>query len=190
MIFKHPITGFISHHPFAPTDGYTRWMDMDGCIKCTERGDVGPKLRYVEGNHCSLCVHKDVDAVWNEWCQGAPDRPDGWATTPEQAVAMGQDWYYGSPSYPRVCVDRMHLRKTHIVTKRCVACAEATRKTVTDGRTTASRKFAKDNPEYIIDRESARSLGFTLYRTGLACRRGHAGWRYVSTGNCVECHDK
>jgi hypothetical protein len=32
-----------------------------------------------------------------------------------------------------------------------------------------------------------RKAGFTQYRTGDPCRRGHAGWRYVSIGTCVQC---
>ena len=42
-------------------------------------------------------------------------------------------------------------------------------------------------PDLVLSRGEARLFGFSVYRTGEACRRGHRGWRYVSTGNCIDC---
>lgn len=56
-----------------------------------------------------------------------------------------------------------------------------------DGRHTASTKMAADNPDMIISREDARLLGFTLFRTGKPCKRGHTGWRSVAGGACLKC---
>jgi len=56
-----------------------------------------------------------------------------------------------------------------------------------DDRLSASRIFAKDNPDFIMSRSDAKEFGFTLYRTGEYCKKGHNSWRYVSTGNCIQC---
>jgi hypothetical protein len=62
---------------------------------------------------------------------------------------------------------------------------------VTDGQCSeCNRKEPKINelhPEMIIDRESARAMGFKVYRTGEPCPHGHTGWRYVSTNGCLDC---
>lgn len=42
-------------------------------------------------------------------------------------------------------------------------------------------------PDMIISREDAKIAGFKVYRTGKPCRRGHKGWRWVSTNNCLTC---
>lgn len=39
-----------------------------------------------------------------------------------------------------------------------------------------------------MTRNEARAAGETLYVTGHPCVRGHTAPRYVSTGNCVQCH--
>lgn len=39
----------------------------------------------------------------------------------------------------------------------------------------------------IGEREAAILQGYTTYRTGVPCRRGHNAERYASTGNCVQC---
>lgn len=37
-----------------------------------------------------------------------------------------------------------------------------------------------------MTREEAQASGFKRY-LGLPCARGHAGWRYTTHGNCIEC---
>jgi hypothetical protein len=46
----------------------------------------------------------------------------------------------------------------------------------------------RDTPDTVISREMAKGLGFKVFRTGRACKRGHAAFRYVSTGGCIDCH--
>lgn len=72
------------------------------------------------------------------------------------------------------------LAQRNVITNACAGCHD-------DGRRSASQIFAEQNPDLIMSKEDAAALGFTLYRTGTFCRRGHTGWRYVSTGNCLEC---
>lgn len=56
-----------------------------------------------------------------------------------------------------------------------------------DKRVTPDTIMMRDAPDTIVSREDAESYGFKVYRTGQPCRRGHTGWRYVSTGNCIDC---
>lgn len=56
-----------------------------------------------------------------------------------------------------------------------------------DGRLTADSIMMKACPDLIISRVDARGLGVGVYRTGEECRRGHKGFRYVSSGNCIFC---
>ena len=56
-----------------------------------------------------------------------------------------------------------------------------------DRRVTASFEMARSLPQMEISRKAARALNLTIYRTGSPCFKGHAGWRYVSSGACVAC---
>jgi len=241
--FTDSISGDNSTLPWSQANallhGYTRWMDRDGCPRCKLEGrGAGKKARYLKDDSCSFCLSIDAHILWSTWVQGDPSRPDVWSTDPQTSIILGLDWYYGSPSHPIMCPHGPHLRKTSIITGRCVECEKdavyfkslkkgpraiaraageryytpaepcpacgtaAQRHVVTNGctgchkaasepavdaRRSPSQTFAKENPDFILSRESAVDMGFTLFRTGERCRRGHAGWRYVSTGNCLEC---
>lgn len=232
-VFFEPSTSIGATDPWSREDavkyGYTRWTDIKGCEKC---GDGHPRVRFLDGDGCTVCMSKDADAIMPLWKRGEPSRPEPWSTSPERSRELGIEWIYGAVNHPNLCQFGPHLRKTHLVTGRCVGCEEARerakflakgprararasgenyyrptdacpscgktalRHVVTnacrgcmkdDGRRTESRLFAEQNPDFIIGRDEARLLGFTLYRTGERCRRGHQAWRYVSTGNCIEC---
>jgi len=234
--FMDKISGEGSTVPWSAAEaiehGFTRWMDRDGCFECDIAGRHGRKIRYVEGNHCTMCANIRFNLIWSLWCQGEPSRPEPWAFGLEGAAKAGTSWYFGSPNHPALCENGPHPRKTHIKTLRCVACDESARKMAAlqrgpraaaraagyptyiptetcpacgqlaprnvvnnschgckgeDKRRSQSQRFAEENPEFVIDKETAKALGFTLYRTGNHCRKGHAAYRYVSTGNCLEC---
>lgn len=96
----------------------------------------------------------------------------------------------------------IHYGDTHYLTRsKCSGCGLVTLRNVDDkscvecgyipqtrkGAESATTVMMRTNPDMIISRENARSLDMTVYRTGEACSRGHKGWRYVSTGNCIDC---
>lgn len=56
-----------------------------------------------------------------------------------------------------------------------------------DRRISASFELARSLPDMEISRQAAIVLGMSIYRTGRPCFKGHAGWRYVSSGACVAC---
>jgi len=45
----------------------------------------------------------------------------------------------------------------------------------------------RDNPDMIITRNDAKLYGLKVYRTGKECKKGHKAFRYVTTGNCIDC---
>lgn len=106
----------------------------------------------------------------------------------EQAIVDDEPTYV-STSPCTQCGD-ITLRKTD--NKECLACGHvpnvAGNKTPTPGtKLTPDTIMMRDAPDTIVSREDAESYGFKVYRTGQPCRRGHTGWRYVSTGNCIDC---
>lgn len=82
------------------------------------------------------------------------------------------------------CPNCGQIAERNVSTNACYGCKKD------DSRQSASRIFARDNPELIMTKDEAKSVGLTLYRTGEHCKNGHASWRYVSTGNCLECIKK
>lgn len=65
----------------------------------------------------------------------------------------------------------------------CIQCL----KSALDGRVTASGQFQRANPDLILTKDGARMIGLKVYRTGRPCFRGHEGYRYLSTGTCIQC---
>lgn len=259
-------------HEEAISLGYTRWMDINGCSECNKRGlPRGKKMRYTENNICVGCFAEDVRESFRTWEQGDPARPEPWSTSPEMSLELGIDYYYGGNKHTPSCLYGPHLRKTHIISGKCLNCAEAKRKLAspralarregattyvpdkecpqchtkaersvvtnacsgckakvksprataraagyssyipdkecphchtkaernvvtnacsgckTDARRSISQIYAEEHPDAIMDKETAKFFGLKLYRTGKPCNRGHNGWRYISTNNCVEC---
>lgn len=256
--------------PWSPEEaialGYARWMDEHGCTECTT---PGPKVRFTENNICVGCLLKLSNEFFPLWEMGHPDRPEPWSTSPKRSSELGIDYYYAGQGRSVICTNGPHVRKTHIPTGKCLACAEAKHRLAsprsiaraaglptyipasecpqchtkaernvinnacsgckvkspraiaraagystyiplddcpechtksprnvvnnacsgckTDARTTQSRQFAASNPDMIVDKVTAKAIGLSLYRTGKPCAKGHTGWRYISTNNCIEC---
>lgn len=101
------------------------------------------------------------------------------------ARAAGEKYYL--PADP--CPSCGTIARRHVVTNGCTGCHDLGTSVgaTADARRTPSQVFAEENPEFILSREAAKGIGLTLFRTGEPCRRGHAAWRYVSTGNCLAC---
>ncbi len=52
----------------------------------------------------------------------------------------------------------------------------------------ATRGVLINAPDSVIDCATAITMGLTAFRTGLKCVNGHAGWRYVKGGACIDCN--
>lgn len=132
---------------------------------------------YTPTTQCPSCGNTALRNVITDACSGC-SRNNG-----PRAVARAAGERYYTPADP--CGSCGTPSPRHVVTNCCSGCHNTT--SINDGRRTPSQIFAAENPDFILPRDSASSLGYTLYRTGEPCRRGHTGWRYVSTGNCVDC---
>lgn len=96
----------------------------------------------------------------------------------QQAIANGETWY--TPTVP--CHNCNTCAPRRVSNGQCKGCMP--KKEPSDGDT----KFLVEKcPDMVIERGYARELGYKVYRTGKACRRGHTGYRYISTGNCYDC---
>ena len=99
-------------------------------------------------------------------------------TARQQAIQDGKTWYMPTVDCPK-CGERA-LKNIH--NGACQGCNPPRKDT-----RTPTMEMMDNNPDMIISREEARDLEMTVYRTGEECINGHAGWRYVSTGNCIDC---
>jgi hypothetical protein len=86
--------------------------------------------------------------------------------------------------------DNVTMRKT--VDSSCVNCGylPGSNNAHREVQINATTEMMLSNPDMLISREEAKMAGLTVYRTGNYCKRGHNDWRYVSTGNCLECLKK
>lgn len=174
--------------------GIHLYYSTDHCPTCETYGDY--PLRYVEDDTCVHCLVAGYNDEMGEidWekhtlrptpCKGGPhlvkfhigtkkcatctDRK-----TPRQAaIAAGETWY----------MQRVP----------CSKCGTRALKRVHDGRCQGCEPLSdrQENTlpvDTVIDRKTAKSLGFIHYRTGKKCKGGHTGFRFVSTGHCVQCH--
>lgn len=92
---------------------------------------------------------------------------------------------YYVPTDP--CPDCGQRAERDVVTNRCTGCVKVRRVRGVDGRATEASRLMAEAPDLVVSRRDAKAFGFAVYRTGAACLNGHAGWRYVSTGGCIDC---
>jgi hypothetical protein len=105
-------------------------------------------------------------------------RPSTKPLSPRQlALAAGEKWYMPSGNDP--CRNG-HISRRSVANGECEQCIAERPKPVKPA-------VVIRDEDTIISRDAARSKGLKHYRTGDPCRAGHAGWRYVSTGNCITC---
>lgn len=131
---------------------------------CEKSGHIGVKT--LDGD-CAICA-KEAEKRHD------PARPE--------ARRAGLMWYT-----PAAACDVCHqTAPRRVSTNSCKQC-ELDARGGTDGRETASSRLMRENPAMVIDRATARALGFKVYRTGKACQRGHTAWRQVTNGGCLEC---
>ena len=104
--------------------------------------------------------------------------------TPRQrARAENQVWYIPTTSCPRCHT----LAKRRVSNGECSECFPPGGRPEFDNRRSETTIMMEAAPDMVISREGARSLDLKVFRTGTACRRGHKGFRWVSTGGCIDC---
>lgn len=130
---------------------------------------------YSEHRECGHSGKRTLSGQCFE-CSNAVSAP-----SPRQAaIAAGKSWYMPLPGDE--CKEG-HLAERRVSNGSCRQCEQGSR--VEDKALPMNKdpQFA----DLIIDWDTARGLGLKMYRTGVPCRAGHTGWRYVSTRGCLEC---
>lgn len=128
---------------------------------------------YFTGNACKGGNHAEKRSTVANVCLNCDHG------SPRQvAIAKGESWYM-----PKKACKKCHTRaERHVNNGTCKGC------TVTPTREESpSVAFMRECPDIVISRADAKALGFKVYRTGEQCARGHDGFRYISTGGCLEC---
>lgn len=107
----------------------------------------------------------------------AQDRQN--AVTPRQAAAAkGDTWY--TPAIGDECKKCGQLAERRVSNGACRGCEEIAKQN-------RPKEIWEEKPDMIISREMALGMGLKFYRTGKTCHNGHTAWRYISTGNCLQC---
>lgn len=141
---------------------------------------------YWVGKHGTYCGHLGKRTIAGKcwYCEQAKrDAPP----SPRQiALAAGATWYDPAPG--DVC-PAGHQAPRRVANGSCQQCEQEQRGP--DNRRTPATDvdIRALCPELVINRDDARTAGFTVFRTGESCKRGHFGWRYISTGGCIDCKE-
>jgi len=176
MNFVHLETGSVSNVPWVKTEasvlGYHAYSSLESCGTCK----CNPLVRFTETDECVQCVMSELNDTWNLWEMGNPGKPDPFPRSIDDAIRFGVDYYYT----PRMCNKGRHFITPHIRTGKCQACSA-------NKPLTPDQIIMRDYPNMIIEKDLANTFGYKIFRTGLPCRKGHKGWRYISSGACVSC---
>lgn len=91
-------------------------------------------------------------------------------------------------------------KSTYVGTTKCKGCGELTLRKTDDGscvkcghnsvkgfEPSETTVMMRDNPDMIISKADAKLYELKVYREGNECKKGHKAFRYVTTGNCIDC---
>lgn len=144
---------------------------------------------YMPDTPCSRCGETALRHVGNGRCQAC--EPPVRGPSPRQAaIAAGEAWYM--PDTP--CRHCGQIAERRVANAQCRGCQALARQSdgMPDGMAGQSERAQgvaamQSQPDMVVSREDARSLGLPAFRTGRACKKGHRGFRYTVSGNCIDC---
>lgn len=177
VFVKSGIRACCAHHNAA--------TDWDAAVKAGEPTGPGEasaqgKDYYWTWNVHELCGHSGKSKLNGSCYACAEEREKRKSNSARQiAINAGETWYIPEPG--DTC-PRGHVAKRRVSNGACHQCEQDA--LIKNNRAPMIHEMY---PNMIIKRADARDLGFSMYRTGEPCGAGHTGWRYVSTGNCLEC---
>lgn len=135
---------------------------------------------YWQVEHGKFCGHVGKTTIDGKCYTCAEDRKK--ISPRQQAIRDGEKWY--TPETP--CEKCGQVAPKYVDNGYCKGCQEKKKRRSSDTDT----KIQNTAPDLIISREDAATNDFNVYRTGKPCKRGHTGWRYVSTGGCLDCLER
>lgn len=181
----------IKYRTHAKQNAHLHGGDVVESIKEIESllgDDAWPKSRdearergvelFISDNQCKKHGHIGLKNMSGRcyYCETARNN----VSPRQQAVKAGKKWYL--PDTP--CNRCNTIVERRVDNGQCKGCKSNGDK---DGRVTAESQLMKEQPDLIMSRDDAKMMGFKVYRTGTECHKGHGGYRYVSTGNCIDC---
>lgn len=123
------------------------------------------------------CGHIGMKTLSGSCYQCETARQEARRTPRQQAITNGETWY--QPESGELCKNG-HNAPRRISNGSCRECEVRCKADNTS-------PIWRTSPDLIISREDAKTRGLMVYRTGQPCKRGHSSFRYISTGNCLEC---
>lgn len=171
------------------------WTDENGVRWGTpskDKNQIIPEDEYQETVQLAELVRSDVNiTTTNEPCKHVGHfgvkrlgscyqcHLEKLKPSPRQAAIQAGETWYTPGIVCKKCGERA-LKNIH--NGECKGCKPP--KQSNDSAATMLMQLA---PDMIVSRSESIEQGFTVYRTGKECINGHTGWRYVSTGNCIDC---
>jgi hypothetical protein len=128
----------------------------------------------------SKCGHIGKRTLDDKCYQCEHDRINSGVSPRQAALAAGETWYM--PVDGDLC-PAGHLARRRVVNGSCEEC-ETLRRAVAAAPPLIQDVWPAELP---LSKADAAAAGFKVYRSTSACKRGHIGWRYVSTGGCLDC---
>ena len=183
---KHAVLGAVGNRIVPSTfkqelEDLSMIFDISAPSTLKQAADKGLDL-WVTGDPCSKAGHYGIRTLENKcyFCEQERNKPK-----PRQvAISKGESWY--TPNDP--CAKCGQTAEKNVHTGACRGC-KGTKSSDpgNDARETDDSIMMKANPDMIVSRNDAISLKMKVYRHGRPCKKGHTGYRYVSTNSCIDC---
>lgn len=155
-----------------------------GCAICKRKGSPRQEAikrgddKYLPDRPCSKCGKRVLRRVHDGHCDGCGESS---MSLRQLAVAAGETKYL--PDVP--CFHCGEIALKRVDNGRCDGCYPPKGHNKMDE---ATRVLMENAPATVINRDTAKAMSLTAYRTGQSCGCGHQAWRYVSTRQCITCH--
>jgi len=130
---------------------------------------------YWESEYDHNCGHNGKKTISGKCYYCETEKINKEISPRQKAIIAGEEWYMPAINDP--CKNG-HVALRRITNGECKECSK---------RVEREPPIYDLYPDMIIDRETAKTLGFTAYRTGKPCRQGHTGWRYLANNCCIQC---
>lgn len=163
------------------------------CLSCKPKVSPRQKAIAAGGSHyvpdvdCARCHTRAEKRVDNGACSGCKEKVIKPKSPRQKAKAAGESHYMPDTA----CTDCHTIALRAINNGVCTNCTALARKANPRkhgaAQHEASAELMNSCPDIVLARDEAKAMGFKVFRTGEYCRKGHTGFRYISTGACVAC---
>lgn len=132
---------------------------------------------WVRDRQCSKAGHFGIRTLKSE-CYFCAQKRD--TLSPRKAaIANGEKWYTPLES----CAKCGQMASRNVANGQCKGCMQSEG----DARETSDTIMMRECPDLVVSKKDAKAMELKVYRTGKECTNGHSGYRYVSTGSCIQC---